>query len=220
MLCVDQPLVLASPTAAYHTVAARGSSVRSKAHCCWRPAVVLGVFVVTLLTAAVYAAPPPAFAALVSRVVVPHAAPIGISPVLPQAARHCETTQCATAQPSDAHTPQSANAAPVQALHSRRAVGAVLVGAALASAAEPAAAAESGRRPMDVRALTRSGMAKFEKGDVRGSLQDFDAVLAAQPRMAPYMWQRGLSLYYAEALEEVVCPLAVVPSDPCPNTRS
>jgi lipoprotein NlpI len=27
-------------------------------------------------------------------------------------------------------------------------------------------------------------------------VQDFDAALALQPQMRPYLWQRGLSLYY------------------------
>lgn len=31
---------------------------------------------------------------------------------------------------------------------------------------------------------------------VEDSVQDFDAVLAAAPTMRPYLWQRGLSLYY------------------------
>jgi hypothetical protein len=45
-------------------------------------------------------------------------------------------------------------------------------------------------------------MAKFTQGDVDGSIADFDAVIAAAPGRAPYMWQRGLSLYYAERLRE------------------
>jgi hypothetical protein len=45
-------------------------------------------------------------------------------------------------------------------------------------------------------------MAKFTQGDVDGSIADFDAVIAAAPGRAPYMWQRGLSLYSAERLRE------------------
>lgn len=48
----------------------------------------------------------------------------------------------------------------------------------------------------DPRTLTRSGMDKFRKDEVEASIQDFDAVIAAAPQMRPYMWQRGLSLYY------------------------
>jgi len=48
----------------------------------------------------------------------------------------------------------------------------------------------------DPQALVHSGMAKFEVGDVEGSLRDFDAALIARPSIRPYLWQRGLSLYY------------------------
>eukprot|EP00884_Botryococcus_braunii_P007129 jgi/Botrbrau1/16417/Bobra.0142s0016.2 len=34
------------------------------------------------------------------------------------------------------------------------------------------------------------------QGDVEGSLELFDAALTADPGMKPYLWQRGLSLYY------------------------
>jgi hypothetical protein len=66
------------------------------------------------------------------------------------------------------------------------------------SSAAPARAA--GVDPASL--LTRRGMAKFTQGDVDGSIADFDAVIAAAPGRAPYMWQRGLSLYYAERLRE------------------
>ena len=57
----------------------------------------------------------------------------------------------------------------------------------------------------DPQTLLRSGSQKFVSGDVEGSLVDFDAALAAKPSIRPYLWQRGLSLYYIgtkEALEE------------------
>ena len=50
--------------------------------------------------------------------------------------------------------------------------------------------------------LTRRGMAKFVQNDVEGSIADFDLVVQNAPRMEPYMWQRGLSLYYAERYED------------------
>ena len=50
--------------------------------------------------------------------------------------------------------------------------------------------------------LTRRGMAKFVQNDVEGSIADFDLVVQSAPRMSPYMWQRGLSLYYAERYED------------------
>jgi tetratricopeptide (TPR) repeat protein len=50
--------------------------------------------------------------------------------------------------------------------------------------------------------LTRRGMAKFTQGDVDGSISDFDLVIVAAPTRAPYLWQRGLSLFYAERYQE------------------
>lgn len=74
---------------------------------------------------------------------------------------------------------------------------------------------------VDPKALVRSGMRKFaDKGDVEGSVADFDAAMAAKPSMRPYLWQRGLSLYYIgtkEALQEGATQfrddVAVNPSD-------
>lgn len=34
------------------------------------------------------------------------------------------------------------------------------------------------------------------QGDVEGSVRYFDEALAADPALRPYLWQRGLSLYY------------------------
>uniref|UniRef100_A0A7S1JEY7 Uncharacterized protein n=1 Tax=Eutreptiella gymnastica TaxID=73025 RepID=A0A7S1JEY7_9EUGL len=92
----------------------------------------------------------------------------------------------------------------------QRAVAAVLTGAAvLAGGAFPSSAAlvppagDANRPPqVSIRGLTESGMQKFTKGDVQGSIEDFDRIIAGAPRMEPYMWQRGLSLYYAEELQE------------------
>ena len=56
--------------------------------------------------------------------------------------------------------------------------------------------------PDPVAQLTRRGMAKFTQGDVDGSVDDFDLVISAAPNRAPYLWQRGLSLYYAERYTE------------------
>lgn len=45
-------------------------------------------------------------------------------------------------------------------------------------------------------ALVRSGMRKFERGFVEESVRDYDAALKLRPGLGPYLWQRGLSLYY------------------------
>ena len=43
----------------------------------------------------------------------------------------------------------------------------------------------------------QNGMRSFRKGDVAGSIQAFDEALRLDPAIRPYLWQRGLSLYYA-----------------------
>lgn len=44
------------------------------------------------------------------------------------------------------------------------------------------------------------GMARFRSGRVSASVADFDRAIQLQPSLAPYMWQRGLSLYYGKHL--------------------
>lgn len=44
--------------------------------------------------------------------------------------------------------------------------------------------------------------AKFRGNRVEESIEDFDAALSASPSMRPYLWQRGLSLYYVGQYEE------------------
>ncbi|GBG70902.1 hypothetical protein CBR_g8203 [Chara braunii] len=51
-------------------------------------------------------------------------------------------------------------------------------------------------------AATRRGMKKFIDGDVGASLADFDLALQLDPSQRPYLWQRGLSLYYLDQFEE------------------
>lgn len=60
-------------------------------------------------------------------------------------------------------------------------------------------------------------MDRFRKDEVQESVEDFDAVIAAAPQMKPYMWQRGLSLYYLgrfeEGAEQFRIDVAVNPND-------
>ena len=83
--------------------------------------------------------------------------------------------------------------------------GILLVGVGAAAAAATVvntAAASSSSSPLssqfnnNPQALVREGMRKFERGDVEGSVEYFNAALDARPSMRPYLWQRGLSLYY------------------------
>jgi streptogramin lyase len=80
--------------------------------------------------------------------------------------------------------------------------GAALVAGAAAALVGAAAFAASASAGPDPRALVRTGMEKFRRGQVAESVADFDAALAASPSMRPYLWQRGLSLYYLKQYEE------------------
>lgn len=51
-------------------------------------------------------------------------------------------------------------------------------------------------------AYNRRGEEHFKRGRIRESLADFDRAIALQPRLAPYHWQRGISLYYAGRYED------------------
>ncbi|KAG1669910.1 hypothetical protein FOA52_002436 [Chlamydomonas sp. UWO 241] len=81
-------------------------------------------------------------------------------------------------------------------------VAAGLVAAGGALAATGALGGGSGEQTEEPKALVRRGMVKFREDDVEGSVADFDAAMAGQPSMRPYLWQRGLSLYYVGEFEE------------------
>eukprot|EP01047_Picozoa_sp_COSAG01_P074250 COSAG01_NODE_12349_length_1754_cov_4.797086_1_plen_308_part_10 len=69
----------------------------------------------------------------------------------------------------------------------------------------------------DAQMLLRRGMEFFKRGRVADSIKDFDRVLELQPAQKPYMWQRGLSLFYAERLQDAAvqfeADVAVNPND-------
>ncbi len=56
--------------------------------------------------------------------------------------------------------------------------------------------------PNDWRLLVARGGARFRTGDVAGSIVDFDRVIELEPTQEPYLWQRGISLYYARRFED------------------
>lgn len=64
---------------------------------------------------------------------------------------------------------------------------------------------------------TREGMQAFSAGKVEKSIEIFDGIIAERPAMKPYLWQRGLSLYYAdkfkEGAEQFKSDVAVNPND-------
>ncbi|XP_024394802.1 uncharacterized protein [Physcomitrium patens] len=81
---------------------------------------------------------------------------------------------------------------------------AILLGTASVAAvvlAARAMATSGGGREAAILA-TRRGMNLFAQGDVKGSVVEFDKALELDPRQRPYLWQRGLSLYYLNRFEE------------------
>lgn len=54
------------------------------------------------------------------------------------------------------------------------------------------------------RILVSQGMDAFRKGDVQGSIEYFDKADAkvADGSLTPFLWQRGLSYYYADRFED------------------
>ncbi|MDF1815840.1 MAG: hypothetical protein P1V20_26815 [Verrucomicrobiales bacterium] len=50
--------------------------------------------------------------------------------------------------------------------------------------------------------LMRRGQQRFFDADIKGSLADFDEVIALDPDRDPYLWQRGITLYYADKFQE------------------
>jgi tetratricopeptide (TPR) repeat protein len=54
------------------------------------------------------------------------------------------------------------------------------------------------RFPHDARVFVRRGMARFKLALIAESIADFDRAEQIDPHIKPYLWQRGLSYYYAE----------------------
>ena len=52
------------------------------------------------------------------------------------------------------------------------------------------------------RILVNEGMDRFRRGDVNGSIESFDTAEKNFPGITPYLWQRGLSYYYADRYQE------------------
>jgi tetratricopeptide (TPR) repeat protein len=53
-------------------------------------------------------------------------------------------------------------------------------------------------QPKDPKAYIQRGMVNFQLAKINESIQDFDMAEQLDPRLKPYLWQRGLSYYYAE----------------------
>ncbi|MCF4967307.1 tetratricopeptide repeat protein [Nostoc sp. CMAA1605] len=58
------------------------------------------------------------------------------------------------------------------------------------------------KQPQNPNAYIRRGMVKFQLAEITPSVQDFDIAEQLDRRLTPYLWQRGLSYYYAERFAE------------------
>ena len=52
-------------------------------------------------------------------------------------------------------------------------------------------------QPKSANLYVMRGMIHFQAGDIDRSITDFDRSIELDPRSKPYLWQRGISLYYA-----------------------
>ena len=57
-------------------------------------------------------------------------------------------------------------------------------------------------QPNNVNAYVHRGMVYFKLGKIAESIQDFDHAEKLDFQITPYLWQRGLSYYYAERFAE------------------
>ena len=56
--------------------------------------------------------------------------------------------------------------------------------------------------PQDYQAYIRRGMVNFQLAKIPESIADFDRAEVIEPKITPYLWQRGLSYYYAQRYNE------------------
>lgn len=84
-------------------------------------------------------------------------------------------------------------------------------------AAGPMALFVASSQPAQARSAVREGMEAFAAGKVEEAIQLYDSVMSANPASKPYLWQRGLALYYAERFadgaEQFASDVAVNPND-------
>ena len=52
------------------------------------------------------------------------------------------------------------------------------------------------------RGYVSRGMERFRDNQIEKSIEDFDRAAKLEPRIAPHLWQRGISLYYAGRFKE------------------
>jgi tetratricopeptide (TPR) repeat protein len=57
-------------------------------------------------------------------------------------------------------------------------------------------------RPNKAQVYVQRGMVYFKLAQIAKSIQDFDRAEQLDPAITPYLWQRGLSYYYADRFED------------------
>ena len=55
---------------------------------------------------------------------------------------------------------------------------------------------------LDSRTIVTRAMQKFERNLCEEAVLDFDGLIERQPGAKPYLWQRGIALFYAEEFKE------------------
>lgn len=72
-------------------------------------------------------------------------------------------------------------------------------------------------QPAQAKSPVREGMEAFAAGKVDEAIRLYDGVIASNPAAKPYLWQRGLALYYAgrfaDGAEQFAADVAVNPND-------
>ena len=63
--------------------------------------------------------------------------------------------------------------------------------------------------PGNARLYIIRGSLKFRSGRIVDSISDFDKCIELDPQVKPYLWQRGISLYYADKFKEGLDQFAV-----------
>ncbi|WP_414752161.1 tetratricopeptide repeat protein [Anabaena sp. CCY 9910] len=58
------------------------------------------------------------------------------------------------------------------------------------------------KQPNNPNAYVRRGMVQFQLAKIEESIDDFDTAEKLDDRIKPYLWQRGLSYYYADRFAE------------------
>lgn len=108
------------------------------------------------------------------------------------------------------HIRVSAVSLPRQSLHRRSVIiagisflwASVGTGVLVAAAAMSVSMVAGKSKGQQASLAVKRGMELFVQGDVAGSLGEFDNAMELDPRQKPYLWQRGLSLYYLDRFTE------------------